>query len=418
MDPGLGTTYKVGKIFGTFNSTDRFRTTAGDVNQILGEYFQSEEEENPWEASVAYNAGDRVYNNKRIYEAQGAGTSGAIPPTHNAGVVSDGVINWSFIDDAGKFTIDLTEHPYPRPQYIGLDMPEHTPGILYAAGQRVWWKLNVYEVAVGGGGVAGATHPTHTTGDASDGHVTWTFIETRESISLYSRLMPFNLGDNYQIQILETHPGSSFIPNDVISVTGDYISLAEDEKSVGISGLASVKKIRVTARLEKDIIRSSQSRTDLVYCTSNSQHFYNENDIIFTEGFQGDQYNGSFFVDKVIGSREFTFKIRSTAVSDPAFSQNAINNVNIYAKHPTLLFTRNHQYASMYLMFLTLVTICHSLRTISTNWSIPSIILLEKALLVLMLQVMQHHLSNSWYWEMSLTSLTTSTHLELDLTLL
>ena len=343
-DPGLGTTYKVGKIFGTFNSTDRFRTVAGDVNQIEGEYFNTIEEEDPWATNTAYNAGDRVYNNKRIYEAQGAGTSGSIPPTHTAGVVSDGVINWSFIDDAGKFTIDLTEHPYPRPQYIGLDMPEHEPGILYAVGQRVWWKLNVYEVAAGGGGVAGTTPPTHTSGDASDGNVTWTFIETREAISLYSRLMPFDIGNNYSIQIIETQPGSSFIPNDVISVTGDYINLAEDEKSVEISGLASVKKIRVTARLEKDLLRQSQSRTDLVYCTSNTQHFYNENDIIYVEGFQGDQFNGSFFVDDVIGSREFTYKIRATATDDPAFNANSIASVNIYAKHPTLLFTRNHQY--------------------------------------------------------------------------
>mgnify|MGYP003325376141 FL=1 len=147
LNPGYGNKYKVGKIYGSFNNTDRFRTTANDVNQIEGTYFDTIEEEKPWAAGTAYIQGDRVYNGKRIYEAQGAGTSGTISPQHNIGVVSDGVINWSFIDDAGKFTVDLTQHPYPRPEYIGLDMPEWVPGLLYAVGQRVWYRLNVYPVS-------------------------------------------------------------------------------------------------------------------------------------------------------------------------------------------------------------------------------------------------------------------------------
>ena len=345
-NPGIGTKYRVGKIFGTFNNTDRFRTTTlgGDINQIEGTYFDTIEEESPWVASTAYAQGDRVYNQKRIYEAQGAGTSGTISPQHNTGVVTDGVINWAFIDDAGKFTLDLTEHPFPRPQYTGLDMPEWLPHRLYAVGQRVWYKLNVYQVAVGGGGVTTPTPPTHTTGDVSDGSVTWSFVETNEAISQYTRLMPYDQGNNYSIEILEVQPGSNFIPNDVVSVNTNNITLAEDEKSVEISGFASVKKIRVTARLEKDILLASSVRTDKVYCTSNSPHFYKEGEIIFAEGFSGAQYNGSFFIDDVIGSREFTFGIRDTAVSDPTFVNNGIANVNIYAKHPTLIFTRNHQY--------------------------------------------------------------------------
>ena len=346
LNPGVGTKYRIGKTYGTFNNTDRFRTTTpgGDINQIEGTYFDTIEEESPWVASTAYNQGDRVYNQKRIYEAQGAGTSGTISPQHNTGVVSDGVINWAFIDDAGKFTVDLTEHPFPRPQYTGLDMPEWLPHRLYAVGQRVWYKLNVYQVAVGGGGVTTTTPPTHTTGDVSDGTVTWSFVETNEAISQYTRLMPYDQGNNYSIEILEVQPGSNFIPNDVVSVNTGNITLAEDEKSVEISGFASVKKIRVTARLEKDILLASSVRTDKVYCTSNSPHFYKEGEIIFAEGFSGNQFNGSFFIDDVIGSREFTFSIRATAVSDPTFVNNGIANVNIYAKHPTLIFTRNHQY--------------------------------------------------------------------------
>ena len=78
LAPGFGTKYKIGKAYGSFNNTDRFRTTANDVNQIEGTYFDTLEEEDPWQAGVAYNTGDRVYNGKRIYAAQGAGTSGSI----------------------------------------------------------------------------------------------------------------------------------------------------------------------------------------------------------------------------------------------------------------------------------------------------------------------------------------------------
>ena len=344
LNPGYGNKYKVGKIYGNFNNTDRFRTTANDVNQITGTYFDTLEEEEPWQSGVAYNTGDRVYNGKRIYAAQGAGTSGTISPVHTTGVVSDGVINWAFIDDAGKFTVDLTQHPYPRPQYLDGDMPEWVPGLLYATGQRVWYKLNVYQVAVSGGGVAGTTAPIHTTGDDTDGGVTWTFVETREAISLYTRLMGYDMGNNYSVQIVDIQPGSTFIPGDVVSLNSNNITLAEDEKSVEISGFAGVKKIRVVARLEKDIIRTAEARTETVYATSNSAHNFSAGDILFTEGFQGNQFNGSFFIDQIIGSREFTFAIRETALDDPAFVNNAIARVNIYGKHPTLEFTRNHQY--------------------------------------------------------------------------
>ena len=344
-NPGVGTVYEVGKVFGTFNDTDRFRTVAGDVNEISGEYFDSEEPESPWQAATAYVAQDKVYYQNRIYQAQGSGTSGTIPPVHTDGVVSDGVINWAFIDDAGKFDVDLTQHPYPRPQYIGNDMPEWLPHRLYAVGQKVWYRLNVYEVAPGGGGVTTTTPPVHTTGDVSDGTVTWRFVETRTPISNFARFMGYDQGNHYQVRIEEIHPGSQYIVGDVVSLRENNIELAEDEKSVRIVGFPSVKKIRVTAQLEKDIIRTGgEARTEYLYCTSNSPHFYKSGDIIFTEGFQGIQFNGSFFIDQVLGTREFTFAIRDIATDDPSFNANSIASVNIYAKHPTLIFTRDHQY--------------------------------------------------------------------------
>ena len=148
-DPGLGNKYKVGKIYGNFNDTDLYKTDVGDVNQIAGTYFNVEEPEEPWQAGVSVTQGDQTYYDKKIYQAQGTGTTGTIPPTHTSGVQSDGLINWIHIDDAGKFTIDLTEHPYPMPQYLDNDMPGWDSGQLYVVGQKVWHKLNVYVVGAG-----------------------------------------------------------------------------------------------------------------------------------------------------------------------------------------------------------------------------------------------------------------------------
>ena len=339
--PGLGTKYKVGKIFGTFNNTDLFKNDLDEINHITGVYFDTEEAEIPWASGTAYAQGDRVYSDKKIYEAQGAGTSGTITPIHTAGVASDGVINWAFIDDSGKFTIDAANHPYQIPEYQGSDMIEWDAHILYAPGYRIWKGLNVYETT--NGGVSGTTPPTHTTGTVNDGNVDWTFVETREALGTYARFMAYD-EDFYTVRIEEIQPGSTYIPGDVISIRSDNIEVDETEKILRVVNLPSVKKIRVTSTVKKDIIRTAEVRTDQVYATSVTRHNYNNGEILYTTGFSQTAFNGSFFVKEVFGSREFTFTIRDTAVEEPAFLQSAISNVNIYAKHPTLTFTRGHAY--------------------------------------------------------------------------
>ena len=131
---------------------------------------------------------------------------------------------------------------------------------------------------------------------------------------------------------------------DVISIRSDNIEVDETEKILRVVNLPSVKKIRVTSTVKKDIIRTAEVRTDQVYATSVTRHNYNNGEILYTTGFSQTAFNGSFFVKEVFGSREFTFTIRDTAVEEPAFLQSAISNVNIYAKHPTLTFTRGHAY--------------------------------------------------------------------------
>ena len=111
-NPGLGNKYKIGKIFGTFNTTDLLRSTeATDINIIPEQTFIGVEAENIWVTGTAYATADRVYYAKKIYEAQSGGTSGVTPPTHTTGAVSDGAVTWVFIRNAGEFNIDIQTEP-------------------------------------------------------------------------------------------------------------------------------------------------------------------------------------------------------------------------------------------------------------------------------------------------------------------
>lgn len=52
----------------------------------------------PWAPSTAYSSGDFVRNDGKVYVAINTATSGTIPPTHTRGVVSDGGVNWEFVN--------------------------------------------------------------------------------------------------------------------------------------------------------------------------------------------------------------------------------------------------------------------------------------------------------------------------------
>ena len=345
-DPGLGNKYKVGKIFGTINTTDLLRSTdATDINVMTGQKFVGIEEEDLWVTGTAYATAARVYYAKKIYEAQSGGTSGVTPPTHTTGAVSDGAVTWVFIRNAGEFDIDIQTEPYPKPQYRGMDMQRWDTAILYPVGYQVYWQRNVYEVTVAG--PSGITPPTHTSGTASDGGVTWEWKSTELPLSDYARFQAYEDGA-YSVKILKVQPASSYIPGDVISINSANIVVDDDGadayKIVKVTGFPSVKEVELTTTLKKDIKKVSEVRSNLVYATSVTPHNFRADDIIFTEGFTTTEYNGSFFIREIFGSREYVFGLRSTAAGDPLFLQGSISNVNIYAKHPSLTFIRNHQY--------------------------------------------------------------------------
>lgn len=72
-------------------------------------------------------------------------------------------------DDAGNtLSFEYLSNTWIRPQKWG-------EGTTYDSGARVWANGNIY--TADSAGAAGATQPTHTTGSASDGSLSWTYLQ-------------------------------------------------------------------------------------------------------------------------------------------------------------------------------------------------------------------------------------------------
>ena len=110
----------------------------------------------------------------------------------------------------------------------------------------------------------------------------------------------------------------------------------DNAKIADINGVTTVKTIKLTVTLDKDITRTSEGRSDLIYATAVTPHNYSAGDILFVQGFDTGEFNGSFFVQEVFSSRDFTYRLRATATADPGFAT-GVTGVKIASKHPTLM---------------------------------------------------------------------------------
>ena len=339
-NPGLGTTYKIGKIYGNFNNDDLYQNDQNEENRIDEISFDVARPQDAWESNKAYVTNDQVWSDGKIYYATNNATSGSTAPTHEIGTVTDGAVVWQYISAAPAIEVDLANYPWPVP----TDADPWAETRSYDVDDTVYFGRNKYTCTVAG--VSGTVAPTHTTGTATDNSVTWQYTSTYDPLSNYARYRPFNVAD-YRVTILNTYPESDFIIGDVVSLGNSITAgIKEDsnDKIAEVNGLTSVKKIRLTVNLNKDILRTADNRTDLIYCSALSPHNFNTNDILFVEGFTTAEFNGSFFVKEVFSSRDFIYKLRATATADPQFFQGAISRVKISSKHPTLLLVRNHSY--------------------------------------------------------------------------
>ena len=346
-NPGVGTTYKIGNIFpagATFDLTEKLRSTSATdagVNVITGISFVAERAYGEWTQAASYVAGDVVYSAGRLYTATTNGTAGTNEPTHETGSASDGGVTWDYTQGStNPLEVDLANTAYPTPK-----QPVWEPLIVYDIGDQVYFGRNLYTCSVAGR--TSKVAPTHSTGTATDGTVTWTHTQTFTPLSDFATFKDFDATENwYAVRIDEIFSDSNFIANDSLSLGGTVtVNPKADQPTVlQINNVTSIKKVSVTAVLDKTIKVATQTRSNEVFCVANSRHNFTAGDILFTEGFTTNDFNGSFFVKEVFSSRNFTFTLRGIPAAEPAFVQNSIARVQIYTKHPTLTLTRNHNY--------------------------------------------------------------------------
>jgi len=66
------------------------------ANQFLNAF--DNKKYSPWVTSTSYSIGDQVFSGNYKYIATSAGTSGVSAPAHTSGVVSDGGVDWLFVE--------------------------------------------------------------------------------------------------------------------------------------------------------------------------------------------------------------------------------------------------------------------------------------------------------------------------------
>lgn len=144
------------------------------------------------EAGITTNTLRRYGDN--VYRARSTGTTGATPPTHVSGEASDGTITWVYCGSLARGLYDAHT--------------QWTTGTAVVAGQMVFNGTRVYVAA--GSGTTGATAPTHTSGSASDGAVTWNWVRTYPSTiaSTGNLVMPSTYFGNVNDFILDTGVGN------------------------------------------------------------------------------------------------------------------------------------------------------------------------------------------------------------------
>ena len=237
----------------------------------------------------------------------------------------------------GTFVINLTNIPYPYPQYNSSNMETWTSGTAYSIGYRVLYGLRVYQAS--SAGTAGSTPPTHNSGTVTDGGVSWTWISTEQPISNYAIFKSF-APDDYSVRIDEIISGSSYIRGSLISLQNSNCSFNTGKTQLTITGLTAVSTVTLITNLSKILKISSINYTDTLYVNCATSHYLKSGDIFYGTTSPSYSYaSGTFYVEDVISKLEFTFKTRTVATSIASGT-----TLNIFTKHPVLKFIYGQQY--------------------------------------------------------------------------
>ena len=153
----------------------------------------------------------------------------------------------------------------------------------------------------------------------------------------------------YRVRIDEISGSSPYIPGSVVSLADATVTFNANYNTINIQGLTGVSKISLTTNLKKILQVSAVSNSDIVYVITANSHYLSKGEIVYVDGnptrelnsVTYDEYDGAFPVDSVISVKEFTYKLDSIALTDPATNP---ADVSVYVKSPTLKMYYGHQY--------------------------------------------------------------------------
>ena len=157
---------------------------------------------------------------------------------------------------------------------------------------------------------------------------------------------------NYSLVITEVSGATAYPRGSVIAIPDPNNNLSfnnTERTNITISGITGVLKVVLVATLEKKLKVTAVENTDEVYIITSNRHYLNAGDMIFVDGnptrtvgnVDYDEYDGAFPVSTVVSGKEFIYKLKQVATTDPATSA---GSVEIYAKSPVIKMYYGHQY--------------------------------------------------------------------------
>ena len=181
-----------------------------------------------------------------------------------------------------------------------------------------------------------------------NGDAKFTINSCTGNLDSFATFKPYADAD-YSVRIDQVSGSSAYIVGSVVTIGAGAITWNADYSQATISGLTGVLKITLVANLTKILQATAVANSDEVYVITNTSHYLETGDMVYVDGNPQqtigatvyDEYDGAFAVQSVVSPLEFTYKLKSAALTAPATNA---SDVSIFIKSPTLKMYYGHQY--------------------------------------------------------------------------
>ena len=181
-----------------------------------------------------------------------------------------------------------------------------------------------------------------------NGDAKFTINSCTGNLDSFATFKPYADAD-YSVRIDQVSGSSAYIVGSVVTIGAGAITWNADYSQATIAGLTGVLKITLVANLTKILQATAVANSDEVYVITNTSHYLSTGDMVYVDGnptqtigaTSYDEYDGAFAVQTVVSPLEFTYKLKTAALTAPATSA---SDVSIFIKSPTLKMYYGHQY--------------------------------------------------------------------------